>query len=64
MPIQKLVLGTALLALMAGPAGALDVVALKSGVEAEFAANYPHTHNGICASGLKRHQNGRTQDNW
>jgi hypothetical protein len=41
MPIHKLVLGTALLALMAGPAVALDVAALKPGVEAEVAADYP-----------------------
>ncbi len=42
MAVHKLVLGTALLALMAGPATALDVAALKPGVEAEVAADYPH----------------------
>ena len=42
MAVHKLVLGTALLALMAGPAAALDVAALKPGVEAEVAADYPH----------------------
>jgi amidohydrolase len=42
MPIHKLVLGTALLALMAGPATALDVAAVKPGLEAEIAADYPH----------------------
>ncbi|HEX4105129.1 MAG TPA: amidohydrolase [Rhizomicrobium sp.] len=42
MAVRKLVLGTALLALMAGPAAALDVAALKPGVDAEVAADYPH----------------------
>jgi hippurate hydrolase len=42
MPIHKLVLGTALLALTAGPAIALDVAAVKPGLEAEVAADYPH----------------------
>ena len=42
MPIHKLVLGTALSALMVGPATALDVAALKPGLQAEVAADYPH----------------------
>ncbi len=42
MAVHKLVLGTALLALMAGPATALDVAALKPGLQAEVAADYPH----------------------
>jgi hippurate hydrolase len=42
MAVHKVVLGTALLALMAGPASALDVAAEQPGVEAEVAADYPH----------------------
>jgi amidohydrolase len=42
MAVHKVVLGTALLALMAGRASALDVAAVKPGVEAEVAADYPH----------------------
>jgi len=42
MPIHKLVLGTALLALTAGPAAALDVATLKPDLQAEVAADYPH----------------------
>ena len=42
MRIHKLMLGTALLALMAGPALALDVAAVKPGLQAEVAADYPH----------------------
>src|SRR5436305_12672707 len=42
MPIHKLLLRTALFALTAGPATALDVAAVKPGLEAEVAADYPH----------------------
>src|SRR5258706_6073789 len=42
MAVHEFVFGTALLALMAGPAAALDVAALKPGLEAEGAADYPH----------------------
>lgn len=42
MAVYKLALGTALLALMIGPAAALDVAALKPGLEAEVVADYPH----------------------
>ncbi len=42
MSIHKLALGTALLVLVAGPAAALDVAAVKPGLEAEIVADYPH----------------------
>jgi len=42
MSIHKLALGTALLVLVAGPAAALDVAAMKPGLEAEIVADYPH----------------------
>lgn len=42
MPIHKLVLGAALLTLMAEAAFALDVAGVKPGVVAEVAADYPH----------------------
>ena len=42
MAVHKLTLGTALLALVAGPAAAMDVAVLKPGLEAEVAADYPH----------------------
>ena len=42
MAMRNLLLGTALTVLLAGPAAALDVLAVKPGVMAEVKADYPH----------------------